>query len=509
MEQVINLEREDELSAIFHLLEGVQARRVLLVIPKGNRALRQPLNLRLLRRRAVELALDVAIISRDGTLRQLAMQEGLVVAPTVGWGKRVRRQMAAPKRTAAQRAAVARIAALRRGRSDIGYSDQAIVWVGRFLGLVLFLGMLAVIAGLAALTIPEAHVTVVPFHKEVEASLELRADPEVEKASLSDLVIPARLVEVTVESRGQTATVATRDSPDAPATGLITFVNQVAEGREIVPGAVVRTSTGTTVRFRTVTTATIDAHIGARAEAQIEAVEPGPVGNVAALTINAVETAALRGKVAVINEQPTQGGGVKQVGVVTRADMDRLKAQLLQQLQERAYGELQEQLEENEFIPAESVTIETMAEVFDQFLDAETDVLHLDMRILATGTAVDRAHAELLAGEKLEELIQDTFALRSEDILFTMDEDVRMEGRNVLVTATASASLIVDIDPRKVRSAVKGLRVDEAVVALEDPEQFALDAPPIVVVEPEWIKRWSWLDRVPYLGYRIQVVVLK
>ncbi len=507
MEQVINLAREDELSAILHLLEGAQARRVLLVVPKGNQALRQPLNLRLLRRRASELALDVALISRDGTVRQLAMQEGLVVAPTVGWGKRVRRQMSAPHRTAAQRAAVARIAALRRGRSDIGYSDRAITWVGRILGAVLFLALLVVILGLAALTIPEAHVTVVPFHEEVEATLELRADPEVEKASLSDLVIPARLVEVTVEDRGQTATVATRDSPDAPATGLITFVNQAAEGREILPGAVVRTSSGTTVRFRTVTTATLDAHIGARAEAEIEAVEPGPVGNVAALTINAVETAALRGKVVVINEQPTQGGGVKQVGVVTRADMDRLKAQMLQQLQERAYGQLQDQLEENEFIPAESVTIEIMAEVFDQFLEAEADVLHLDMRIIATGTAVDKAHAELLTSEALKDQIPATYELRSEDILFTLDDEVQMEGRSVLVRAMASAALIVDIAPREVRSAVKGLRVDEAVATLE--ESFALDAAPIVAVQPEWIKRWSWLDRIPYLGYRIQVVVLK
>ena len=71
--------------------------------------------------------------------------------------------------------------------------------------------------------------------------------------------------------------------------------------------------------------------------AEIEALEPGPVGNVAAATISVVETAPLRGKIRVINENPTQGGGVRQVGVVTRADMDRLKAQLLQQLQQRAY----------------------------------------------------------------------------------------------------------------------------------------------------------------------------
>jgi hypothetical protein len=312
---------------------------------------------------------------------------------------------------------------------------------------------------------------------------------------------------VTVEERGQTATVALRDAPDAPSTGTITFVNQVAEDREILPGAVVRTSSGTTVRFRTVTTATLSAQIGSRAQAEIEALEPGPVGNVAALTINAVETTALRGKVAVINEAPTQGGGVKQVGVVTRADMDRLRAQMLQQLQERAYGELQEQVTEFEFVPAESLSIEVLAEVYDQFLEAEADVLHLDMRILATGTAVDKTQAELFVSQALEEKIPATYELRSEDILFVMSEDVQMNGRSVIVSASASADLVVEVTPRDVRSAVSGLRLEEATKTLK--ESFALDAPPVVVVGPEWIKRFAWLDRVPFLGYRIQVVVLK
>jgi len=36
-----------------------------------------------------------------------------------------------------------------------------------------------------------------------------------------------------------------------------------------------------------------------------------------------------------------------------------------------------------------------------------------------------------------------------------------------------------------------------------------LSAPPVVEVEPEWIKRWDQLDRVPYLPFRIQVVVVE
>jgi hypothetical protein len=499
---------EDDLPAIRELLEGAQAKRVLLVVPKGSRIFREPLNLRILCRYANDLALDVALVTRDSRTRQLAKEEGIAVLSSITRGQRGRWRSGVPRRSSAQRAAVARVDGLRSGRGDIGYGDTLIVWAGRILGVLLFAFLLVVVVGMAVLLIPEAKVTVVPYREVVEATLQLTANPEEEKPSLSSLTIPARIVETEVEQTGEIATVSKRDAPDAPATGTITFINQTADPLQVLPGAVVRTSTGTTVRFRTVTTATLEAVVGARADAEVEALQPGPVGNVDKATITEVETSGLRGKVRVINEQPTRGGGVKQVGVVTRADMDRLKAQLYQQLQQRAYVELQNQLGEQEFLPPESMTTEIMAEVYDQFLDAEADVLHLQMRILATGTAVDRANANLLAYDVLKERIPATYELQSEEIAFSLDEEnVQMLGRSVILDVTASAPLVVNVERGEVRSTVSGLGADEAVQALT--ETFALDAPPVVEVMPDWIKRWEWLDRVPFLQFRIQVVVLE
>ena len=508
MQQVLYLEAEDDLPAIRELLEGAQAKRVLLVVPKGSRIFREPLNLRILRRYASDLALDVALVTHDGRTKQLAKEEGIATLSSITRGQRGRWKSGSPRRSSAQRAAVARVEGLRSGLGDIGYSDSVIVWAGRVLGILLFLFLLVLVVGLAALLIPEAKVTMVPYREVVEATLQLTANPDEEKPSLTSLTIPARIVETEVEQTGEIATVSKRDAPDAPAVGTITFINQTASPLEVLPGAVVRTATGTTVRFRTVTTATLEAVVGARADAEIEALQPGPVGNVDKATITEVETSGLRGKVRVINEQPTHGGGVKQVGVVTRADMDRLKAQLYQQLQQRAYVELQNQLGEQEFLPPESMTTEIMAEVYDQFLDAESDVLHLQMRILATGTAVDRANANLLAYDVLQERIPVAYELQSEEITFSLDEDaVQMDGRSVILDVTASAPLVVNVDRSEVRSAVSGLKAEEAVEALA--ETFALDAPPVVEVQPEWIKRWEWLDRVSLLPFRIQVVILE
>ncbi len=505
MQQVIYLQVEDDLPAIRDLLEGAQARRVLLVVPRGSRTFHEPINLRLLRRYADNLALDVALVSRDSRVRQLAREEGVAVVAST---RRGRWRSGSPRWSPARRAAAARVEGLRSGRGDVGYGDRAIVWAGRVLGVLLFLLLLTIVAGIGLLVIPQAKITLVPYRQVVEVNLEIRADPEQEKSNLADRVIPARILEAEVEQTGETATVAKKDAPDAPATGAVVFINQTNKPLEILPGAIVRTATGTTVRFKTVTTATLEAGVGSKAQAQIEALEPGPVGNVDKATITEVETPALRGKVRVINEQPTQGGSVKQVGYVTRADMDRLKAQLLQQLQDRAYVELQTQLTEQEFLPDESMTVEIMAEVYDQFLDAEADVLSLHMRILATGTAVDRANANLLAYEALKDQIPATYDLQSDEITFELDEDnVRMDGRSVIFDIRASAPLVVDIDPGEVRDAVAGLTEEEAVAVLS--ENFALDAPPQVEILPEWIKRWEWLNRVPFLPFRIQVIIVE
>jgi hypothetical protein len=507
MQQVIYLEVGDDMPAVRDLLEGAQAKRVLLVVPKGCRTFQNPINLRMLRRFASNLALDVALITRDSRSRRLAKEEGVPVLFSVGQGRRGRWRLRAPRRSAAEQAAAARVRGLRYGRGDVGYGDVVIVWAGRILGVLLFLLFFALILGLAALVVPQAQVTLVPYRQVVEVDLELRADPDVEKPDLEKLTIPARIIQAEVEETGEIATVNKKDAPDAPATGTITFINQAAVPLEILPGAIVRTSTGTTIRFKTVTTATLAANIGATVQANVEALEPGPVGNVAAATINEVETATLRGKVRVTNERPTQGGGVKQVGVVTRADMDRLKAQMLQQLQQRAYVDLQSQLGEQEFLPPESMTPEIMSEVYDQFLDAEADVLHLTMRLFVSGTAVDEANAKLLAYQALKAKIPATYELKSEEISFGLGEQVRIEGRTVIVGATASAPLVVEVDRGAVRSTVAGLTVAEAEQALA--QSFALDAPPAVQVEPDWIKRWAWLDRVPLLPFRIQVVVLE
>ena len=65
MEQVIYLEVDDSILIVRDRLRRAQSKRVLLVVPLGCKALKRPLDLRLLRRQAAALQLNLALVSGD------------------------------------------------------------------------------------------------------------------------------------------------------------------------------------------------------------------------------------------------------------------------------------------------------------------------------------------------------------------------------------------------------------------------------------------------------------
>jgi hypothetical protein len=177
MQQVIYLQSDDDLPAIRHLLEGAQARRVLLVLPGVCTGLRDALTLRLLRRSANELAIEVALVTRDGRTIEVAREEGIPTVPSETVGRWDLWRSRPPRRSDAQQAAARRVTRLRLGRGDPGYAGRGQVWVGRAMAVLLFVLLLTLVVGLAALTVPEARISVVPFRESVGPSCSLSPIP--------------------------------------------------------------------------------------------------------------------------------------------------------------------------------------------------------------------------------------------------------------------------------------------------------------------------------------------
>src|SRR5512140_384714 len=87
--QVIQLEVHDDVISIRDKMAWAKTDRILLVLPRKGRLRMRPLDLRLLRRHAVSLGAELALVTRSLELRRPAREEGI---PSFGVVSRAQRR---------------------------------------------------------------------------------------------------------------------------------------------------------------------------------------------------------------------------------------------------------------------------------------------------------------------------------------------------------------------------------------------------------------------------------
>jgi hypothetical protein len=496
--EVIYLEPEDTLAAIRERLRTSAASRVLLVVPKECSALDSLVDLKLLARQAAALDKGVALVTGNRNLREQARSLGLRTYSSTAWAKRGKwASLPRGGHQDAMRPVTQR--SLRKAIADpatsAGVSLGSVVILG-----VAFLAMLAFLGLMGAAFVPTAAVTLRPVVYPVSTTLTVQASPGLEEVDFVSLRVPARVVETEIVGDDELATTALRDEPEARASGEVVFTNRRSEATTVFSDTIVATSGGTTIRFRTTEEVTIPPGAGSRSRATVEAVEPGPSGNVPSYSINRVE-GPLDRQVNVINVAPTEGGGMSQVRYVTGADKDQLRELSLHNLREQGYTALISQLEEQETLARESLVAVILSETYDRFPGEAAEYLNLHMRVLVRGTVIDRADIELLGLRMLQLEVREGFQLLPGETEVQIGEisDVQYDGTMVM-DVIARGSSWAEIDELQIRESIRGMSAEGAQEYLA--RHLSLAAPPVVELSPDWWKR------VPWLPFRIAVEVV-
>lgn len=348
------------------------------------------------------------------------------------------------------------------------------------------------------LLVPSATVALKPLIYPLEETLTVRADPNLEEIDFINLVLPATIREVEVTGREQIACPAKKDVPDDYAQGDVIFVNKTSETITVISGTVVSTSAGTSVRFRTSEDVTLPPVVGGQARVKVEALEPGPSGNIPAWTINQVEgTIALR--VNVINDSPTEGGTMKQVSYVTNEDKEQVKEMLMRRLRQEGYNGLVSRLE-GAYLPPESVELIVLMETYDKFVEEVADSLTLDMRVLARGIVIAEEDAHHLAFAALESSMGEGFQLLSKEIAFSPGGVTEAGGEQVVFQITVRGQMMMRIDEGEIKEHLTGKSIADAVAYLG--RRLELAEEPAVELLP------GWWPRLPLIPFRISLVVI-
>ena len=494
---VVELQLQDDFASVRHRLSWLDRGRVVLVLPWDIRFLSCELDFDILRREADRWQLELAIVSADPERRRLAGGCGFPAFASVQDARRTevwRRQAPAPVEPPP----------VHWWEEEVDLRPQPVRpsvrwldWVKLGIRVGIFLLSLLVLAGSAYIIVPSAVVTLVPAGKEFTTIVPVSVDSDVETVNHADRLIPARRVGLEVEGYTEVETTGTRDVVLGRAGGAVLFTNLLAQNYVVPAGTVVRTSsTSYPIRFRT--TADVALPAGGQTTVPIEALEER-VGNVGAYQINQVEGVAASA-VRVINPEPTTGAEPKEARVVTQADYDRARSQLIQQLLDQAYVDMGGLLEPTELLLRQSLFIEAVPkESYTRFISEQADTVGLDMRLLVSGLAVDVDNAESVAYIDLSQRLPPGYVLV--DARFELgevaEEDVGPGRFTFFVTAHGSAAAALDAG-----AAVDLVRGEPAVDARQRLlEELPLAEPPQMTIWPEG------LTRMPLLPIRIRVKV--
>ncbi len=505
---VVDLQPHDDRASIRFRLDAVSDGRVVLCLPWDLPFLSRQLDFDVLRRQAGRKQLQVAIVSPDPERRQLARACGFATFPTVEaaraaerWNVRASRPAVPPPRYWWQKE-------VDLERQPCRQRPAWVRWIGHGFRSGVFLLVILVLAGSAYVIIPRAEVTLVPSGTTLSVTVPVSVDPEAESGQYLGPglggVVPSRRVGLEVEGSAEVEATGTASVTAGRASGEVLFTSLLAQDYVVPAGTIVRTSSSSyPIRFRTTTDVLVPAD--GQARVGIEALDER-TGNVGALQINRVD-GVVGSAVRVINPEPTTGAEPTEVAIVTQGDYDRVRERLTRELLDQAHYELHSLLEANEFLPRQSLRVESVPKkAYSRFVGEQAGTVGLNLRLLVSGQAVDIGSVQGIAYQELlhnlppdHRLIDVVFELGS----VTEDEE-GLGWFTVFISGRGYAAAAVNAD--EVVDAIQGRRIPDARAELLD--RFPLAEHPRFAVWPEWPERLSPLDRLPLLAVRIDVNVM-
>ena len=549
---LIYLDVDDEITSAAARIRAAGAERVALVLPYGSRLATSRINFRLLAREAAERGKRIEVICADASARALALAAGLTVHPSVaafearraggeapggaaglaghaspgGAAAMAEDGLATPAMTGALPGAPGtapapileedgpddtrtRVLAMPRRSSPkvprVGPARPP-VRTGFAVGAGLALIVVVIAGGLLALELlPAATITLHPRSEAVgplELTVEARQD--LTAPDPANLAIPAQRFTFALEASDTFPATGVKVT-EVKATGTVTFSNfDTGSSIRVVEGAVVRTENGK--EFRTLSVITLPnaqiqfpfTIVPSTRDVGVEAVEPGPDGNVGNNEITVVPKGANRNLLRVTNDQATTGGAREEHPVVSEDDVSAAT----EALDAALVTELDRQVTARTGIPAEVDLFPETRAAGESVYAAEPDSLvgtegeEFSLGATAEGSAlgVDPAPISAIAEARLRNRVTPGWTLDPASInLETGTPSVI--GPIVSYPVSIEGTQVHDVVAADLLPQVKGLLIPEARARLDDYGDVNISVWP------------DWVTKIPTRADRVTVTI--
>ena len=488
--QLIYLDPPDDHASARDKLAWARADRIVLIWPPHGRILTRPLDLTLLLRAARAQGGQLGLVTHDPDVRAYAAELGVAVfdtpdqLPDAAWQVPPASAFTPPVKTFLPRPL----------RAPPGRESRALPvrgWRRVFLALLPLLALLS----LAVTIVPAAVVELHPLTTEQNADFELVLAPDSQVIEFSSS-IPARRWTQSLEGDLRQPTTGTALVPTVRSSGSVLLSNLTSEAQVVPGGTGLRTADG--VRFTTSNEATLEAGAAGQNTFDVEAVEPGELGNVPAGAIVAME-GSLGLLVAVVNPLATEGGASAPRPGVSSQDAQRVTEALTRQLLQEARSSVEAGLAEGERVAPESLrVVRVISTEADPAVGQPGDSLQLRMRLEVEAVLYQEADLLAYAEAVLEESGGEAFATVPGSPRAELGSFVEEEGtQGARYAAHAFRRLYRAVEADELRRLLLGRPPSEATQQLE--RRIDLARPPLILLWP------SWLPRLPLLPVRIDI----
>jgi hypothetical protein len=349
--------------------------------------------------------------------------------------------------------------------------------------------------------LPAAEIVVTPSQEPIELPLVVRADPDVTAPDATANLVPAQILDVPVEVSETFMTKGLR-VVETKAKGEVTFTSENTFIQVTVPrGTRVATDSGisfvTTVRV-VIPKASFSTG-PSRKNAPIEAIRPGPAGNVEAGTITQRPTDLRLLLVSVTNNDATSGGTHEEFPQIQEAELTAAVESLKPKLTDAFTAAI-----ESGAGAAPNVTVfdetavlgdPTPSVVLATLVGKEQDSFELGLTATGTVTAVDASPVIKIAETRLLSNVDADHRLVEGSINIVPGNPTVTNGE-VSFPVTARAAQVRILDPDELRTLVKGRSLDEARSLLAEFGEATVNAWP------------GWVSTIPSLDSRVSIEIV-
>ena len=498
--QILRLESYDDVISARDKMSWSKAARILLVWPENGKILRERLDLILLRRHAQTLGAQLALITRERQVLEVAKElripvySSLAKAQKSHWRVRNRR----PDRLIFSR--------YRPQPSDASTwrernrHEPVVEWISKPVTRLAFfaLGLLAVLAILGTI-LPGAVIYLEPESEWQTISLRTRVDPDANQVNYAG-VLPAKWFSVTVEGLDSRPSSGSRRFGATLASGRVVFTNLTDQTVNIPVGLVIRTLDEPEQRFSTTQAGRLPPGPGTNVSLPVLALAPGSTGNQPAGSLIAIES-SLGPQISVINPLPTRGGTDRQLPVPTGSDRAVLRHDLESALGETALKEISSRLSDGDLLLSGTLTCTQVLE--ESYLPQEettSEALELRLRLEFQAQVVSADDMKRFAGFALDANMRQDYSAVADSLIVQARENASEANTSFELQITGRRMVQKSIPGNSLAYQLRGVTLSQAQAILEN--RVTLNAAPVITIQP------SWWPRLPVLPMRISFSTL-